>query len=116
MLHDPHPALGPAILTFSSMPATKILLIEDHAPMRENLTLMLEMEGFIVTWAETGLEGVEKARFHSPDLILCDLMLPALDGYGVLQSVRSNPDTATIPFIFLTAKGEKPDQRAGMNL
>jgi DNA-binding NarL/FixJ family response regulator len=93
-----------------------ILLIEDHAPMRENLTLMLEMEGFTVLSAAQGRHGVELAGHHLPDLILCDVMLPELDGYEVLQALRSNPRTATIPFIFLTAKGEKVDQRAGMNL
>ena len=94
----------------------KILLIEDHAQMRENLILMLEMEGFAVLWAEQGLRGLELARSEAPDLILCDVMMPGLDGYGVLQALRAEPATATIPFIFLTAKGEKLDQRVGMNL
>jgi len=94
----------------------KILLIEDHAQMRENLILMLEMEGFAVVSAEQGLRGLELARSEAPDLILCDVMMPGLDGHGVLQALRAEPATATIPFIFLTAKGEKLDQRAGMNL
>ena len=94
----------------------KILLIEDHAPMRENLALMLEMEGFQVLSAEEGQGGLDLARRIRPDLILCDVMMPGLDGHGVLQALRADPDTATIPFIFLTAKGEKVDQRAGMNL
>ena len=94
----------------------RILLIEDHPPMRENLVLMLQMEGFTVTWAEDGICGIERARSSRPDLILCDVMMPGLDGYGVLQALRADPATATIPFIFLTAKGEKMDQRAGMNL
>src|SRR5438445_8357900 len=94
----------------------RILVIEDHAPMRENLVLMLEMEGFAVFWAEQGRRGVELARSQAPDLILCDVMMPELDGYGVLQALRADPQTATIPFIFLSAKGEKVDQRAGMNL
>ena len=94
----------------------KILLIEDHAQMRENLILMLEMEGFAVVSAEQGLRGLQLARSHAPDLILCDVMMPGLDGHGVLQALRAEPATATIPFIFLTAKGEKLDQRAGMNL
>jgi DNA-binding NarL/FixJ family response regulator len=96
------------------MPA--ILLIEDHPPMRENLTLMLEMEGFTVLAADQGRLGLSMARDHLPDLILCDVMLPGLDGYGVLEALRAHADTATIPFIFLTAKGEKIDQRLGMNL
>jgi len=94
----------------------KILLIEDHPPMRENLVLMLEMEGFEVICAEQGRRGLELARGASPDLILCDVMMPELDGYGVLQALRADPATATIPFLFLTAKGEKLDQRTGMNL
>ncbi len=98
------------------MERKKILLIEDHAQMRENLILMLEMEGFAVIWADQGLRGLQLARSHAPDLILCDVMMPGLDGHGVLQALRAEPATATIPFIFLTAKGEKLDQRAGMNL
>jgi len=67
-------------------------------------------------WAEHGRAGLELARREKPDLILCDVMMPELDGYGVLQALRDDSATVTIPFIFLTAKGEKIDQRAGMNL
>jgi DNA-binding NarL/FixJ family response regulator len=77
---------------------------------------MLEMEGFAVSRAEDGQRGLELARSHVPDLILCDVMMPGLDGHGVLKALRADSATATIPFIFLTAKGEKVDQRAGMNL
>jgi DNA-binding NarL/FixJ family response regulator len=98
------------------MEAKKILLIEDHAQMRENLVLMLQMEGFTVLWADHGIRGLDLARSEAPDLILCDVMMPGIDGHGVLQALRKEPATATIPFIFLTAKGEKPDQRLGMNL
>ena len=94
----------------------RILIIEDNDPMRENLALMLEMEGFAVVCAPDGRRGVELARSRAPDVILCDVMMPGLDGYGVLQALRADPATATIPLIFLTAKGEKVDQRAGMNL
>lgn len=94
----------------------KILIIEDHAAMRDNLRLMLEMEGYSVLWAGDGARGLEVAHRHSPALILCDVMMPNLDGYGVLQALRADPVTATIPFVFLTAKGEKLDQRMGMNL
>jgi DNA-binding NarL/FixJ family response regulator len=94
----------------------KILIIEDHAAMRDNLILMLEMEGYTVAWAEDGTRGLELARSQSPALILCDVMMRGLDGYGVLEALRADPATATIPFIFLTAKGEKVDQRTGMNL
>jgi DNA-binding NarL/FixJ family response regulator len=93
-----------------------ILVVEDHPPMRENLVLMLEMEGFRVLSAAAGRAGVDLAVAEVPHLILCDVMMPDLDGYGVLQSVRANPLTATIPFIFVTARGEKLDQRVGMNL
>jgi len=94
----------------------KILLVEDHQQMRENLQLMLEMEGYAVVAAEHGRQGVDLARRESPDVILCDVMMPELDGFGVLQELRADPATATIPFLFLTAKGEKVDQRTGMNL
>src|SRR5437660_12090197 len=94
----------------------KILLIEDHAPMRENLILMLELEGFIVIWADDGLLGVELARSRIPDLILCDVMMPGLDGYEVLREIRSHPASAPIPLIFLTAKGQNLDDPTGSNL
>jgi DNA-binding NarL/FixJ family response regulator len=94
----------------------RILIIEDHRQMRENLALMLEMEDFAVFHAEDGHRGLELARCQVPDLILCDVMMPGLDGHGVLRALRADPATATIPLIFLTAKGEKIDQRAGMNL
>jgi DNA-binding NarL/FixJ family response regulator len=94
----------------------KILLIEDQPQMRRNIATILEMEGFEVTTAENGRRGVEAAVSGKPDLILCDVMMPELDGYGVLQALREDKSTATIPFVFLTAKGEKTDLRAGMNL
>jgi DNA-binding NarL/FixJ family response regulator len=94
----------------------KILIIEDQPQMRRNLATILEMEGFEVSLAENGNAGVARARESKPDLIICDVMMPELDGYGVLRTLRSDKATATIPFIFLTAKGEKIDQRTGMNL
>jgi DNA-binding NarL/FixJ family response regulator len=93
-----------------------ILVIEDEPEMRRNLTTILRLEKFRPLSAENGRVGVEVARQEKPDLILCDVMMPELDGYGVLQALRSDPLTVTTPFIFLTAKGEKPDIRAGMNL
>jgi DNA-binding NarL/FixJ family response regulator len=84
--------------------------------MRENLLVMLEMEGFEVLCANHGRLGLQLARTAAPDLILCDVMMPELDGHGVLEALRADPATATIPFIFLTAKGEKVDRRAGMDL
>ena len=91
-----------------------ILVIEDQPQMRRNVCTVLEMEGFEVLTADNGRLGVAAAKEDLPDLILCDIMMPELDGYGVLQSLRSHKPTATTPFIFLTARGEKPDIRAGM--
>ena len=93
----------------------KILVIEDEPEMRRNLVTILRLEKYHPLAAENGRAGVELARKEKPDLILCDVMMPELDGYGVLDALRSDAGSATIPFIFLTAKGEKPDIRAGMN-
>ena len=97
-------------------PVLKILVIEDHAPMRRNLVKLLQLENFEVVAAENGRLGLELARAEKPDLVLCDIMMPGVDGYSVLQSLRNAPETATLPFIFLTAREEKFDQRLGMNL
>jgi DNA-binding response OmpR family regulator len=94
----------------------KILVIEDEPEMRRNLTTILRLEKFHPLPAENGRIGLELAKKEKPDLILCDVMMPELDGYGVIASLRAAAQTVTIPFIFLTAKGEKPDIRAGMNL
>jgi len=94
----------------------KILVIEDEPEMRRNLTTILRLENFIPLSAENGLVGIELAKKEKPDLILCDVMMPGIDGYGVITALRADPETVTIPLIFLTAKGEKPDIRAGMNL
>ncbi len=93
-----------------------ILVIEDQPIMRHKTVTILKMEGYEVLEAPNGAEGIRLAHDELPDLILCDIMMPDRDGYQVLQAVRVNRATATTPFIFLTAKGEKPDQRAGMNL
>ena len=76
----------------------------------------LEMEGFQVATAANGRLGVKAALTEAPDLVLCDVMMPELDGYGVIEALRANERTVGLPFIFLTAKGEKPDIRHGMNL
>jgi DNA-binding NarL/FixJ family response regulator len=94
----------------------KILVIEDEPEMRRNLTTILRLEKFQPLAAENGRVGIELARKEKPDVILCDVMMPELDGYGVIAALRAEAETVTIPFIFLTAKGEKPDIRAGMNL
>lgn len=93
----------------------KILLIEDQVPMRRNIALMLQLEGYEVCTAENGRLGLETARKERPDLILCDVMMPELDGYGVIQGLREDPEFATTPFIFLTAKSDRGDVRVGMN-
>jgi DNA-binding NarL/FixJ family response regulator len=94
---------------------TKILVIEDEPQMRRNMATVLKMEGFHALDAENGRIGVETARRELPALILCDVMMPELDGYGVLAELRADPATAGIPFLFLTAKGERADLRLGMN-
>ena len=94
----------------------KILVIEDEAETLENLVLMLEMEGFKPFSASNGRAGVDLAKRELPDVILCDVSMPDLDGYGVLEALRADTATVSIPFIFLTAKGDKKDLRIGMNL
>lgn len=94
----------------------KILVIEDEAQMRRNLLTIVRLEKFEPLAAENGKAGLELARQAKPDLILCDVMMPELDGYGVLKELHNDPATMNIPFIFLTAKGEKADLRGGMNL
>lgn len=94
----------------------KILVIEDEPEMRRNLLMILKLEKFVTCGAENGRAGLEMARREKPDLILCDVMMPEADGYSVLAALREDAETAAIPFIFLTAKGEKIDQRCGMNL
>jgi DNA-binding NarL/FixJ family response regulator len=94
----------------------KILVIEDEPEMRRNLATILRLEKFHPLPAANGRLGVELAKKEMPDLILCDVMMPGLDGYGVIAALHADPKTVAIPFIFLTAKGEKPDIRAGMNL
>jgi len=94
----------------------KILIIEDQPDMRGNLNIILKMEGYDVLAASDGREGLALARQHHPDLIVCDVMMPELDGHGVLKALREDPATAHIAFIFLTARGEKRDLRTGMNL
>ncbi len=94
----------------------RILVIEDNLEVRENLEEILELSGFEIMLAEDGKVGVDLALEHKPDLILCDVMMPRLDGFGVLNILSKKPETAAIPFIFLTAKAEKSDFRRGMNL
>lgn len=94
----------------------KILIIEDEPEMRRNITALLRFHEYDPIAAENGRAGVETARRTKPDLILCDVMMPEMDGYGVLEALQTDASLAVIPFIFLTAKGEKDDLRSGMNL
>ena len=94
----------------------KILLIEDNLEMRENTAEMLELANYNVVTASNGKVGVELASTEKPDLIISDIMMPELDGYGVLYLLSKHPQTSSIPFIFLTAKAEKTDHRKGMNM
>jgi CRP/FNR family cyclic AMP-dependent transcriptional regulator len=94
----------------------KILLIEDNDEIRENTAEILELSNYKVLTAENGKRGVELAMGNKPDLIVCDIMMPVLDGYGVLMTLQKNSETQNIPFIFLTAKAERNDFRKGMEL
>lgn len=93
-----------------------ILVIEDEPEMLRNIVTILEMEGFNTLQARNGRAGLGLARERKPDLVLCDVMMPELDGHGVLAALRQVEETLATPFIFLTARGEKNDVRAGMNL
>ena len=94
----------------------KVLIIEDNQDVRENLAEILSLGGYHAVTAENGKMGVEKALQEPPDLILCDVMMPELDGFGVLHILSKQAKTSDVPFIFLTAKAEKDDFRKGMSL
>lgn len=93
-----------------------LLLIEDNTEIRENTAEILELAGYKVRTAENGKVGVELALQEKPDLIICDIMMPVLDGYGVLHLLNKNPELTGVPFIFLTAKAERTDFRKGMEM
>jgi len=93
-----------------------ILVIDDNTEIRENTVEILSLAGYNTFAAENGKKGVETAVKEKPDLIVCDIMMPELDGYGVLHLLKKNPDTEHIPFIFLTAKAERSDFRKGMEM
>ncbi len=94
----------------------KILLIEDNKDVRENIAEILKLAQYFVVTAKNGKEGVELAQKEKPDLIICDIMMPVLDGHGALNMLSKNPETSSIPFIFLTAKAERSDFRKGMEM
>ena len=94
----------------------KILVVEDEAPLRESIIDTLAFEGYNVVEAENGKQGWEKAQAENPDLIVCDIAMPELNGYELLLKLREDPATATLPFIFLTARVDRPFMRHGMEL
>lgn len=96
--------------------APKILVIEDEEDVRENIEDILELSEYQVIAAANGKIGLKSAQTRNPDLIVCDIMMPELDGYGVVKALRETPETENIPVIFLTAKVEHFDQRMGMEL
>ena len=93
-----------------------ILVVDDNPDIRENTAEILELAGYKAFTAENGRQGVDLAIKEKPSVIICDIMMPELDGYGVLHLLRKNPDTQHIPFIFLTAKAERTDFRKGMEM
>ncbi len=93
-----------------------ILLIEDEIQIRENTAELLTLNGYNTITAPNGLIGIQLAKSTRPNLILCDVMMPELDGYGVLTELRQTPAISNTPFVFLTAKADRPEQRHGMDL
>jgi CheY-like chemotaxis protein len=94
----------------------KVLIIEDNTDIRDNIVELLELEGYQLYSAGNGKTGVELALFNIPDIILCDIMMPEMDGYCVLSRIREYPKLKDVPFIFLSAKAERLDLRKGMDL
>ncbi|WP_341735600.1 MAG: EAL domain-containing response regulator [Microcoleus sp.] len=94
----------------------KILVIEDDRVIRENIIKILKFERFDAMGAENGMQGLSLAMSNLPDVILCDVIMPELNGYGVLMALRANPATATVPFVFLTGKTDRAEMRQGMEL
>jgi CheY-like chemotaxis protein len=92
-----------------------LLVIEDEVPLRANLVRILSAEGYRVIAAADGDEGIRRVREGRPDLVICDILMPLVNGFGVLASLRSQPETAAIPFIFLTASADKEDLARGLS-
>jgi DNA-binding response OmpR family regulator len=95
---------------------TKILVIEDEASTRDKIVTVLKYEDYEVIDAPNGREGVISARENHPDLIICDVLMPDMNGYGALAALRDDPDTSVIPVIFLTAAASRADMRKGMEM
>jgi DNA-binding NarL/FixJ family response regulator len=98
------------------MGVKRILVIDDDAKLRKNFAEILRLEGYEVKEARNGREGVELARRDAPDLVLCDITMPEMNGHRVLETLRGEPRTAHLPFVFLTGWSEQEDVRTGMNL
>lgn len=96
--------------------AAHLLVIEDEEQIRQNLVELLTLSGYEVASASSGLSGLALARQHPPELILCDIMMPQMDGYQVLEAIRQEAGLAHLPFVFLTAKADMVDLRRGMSL
>lgn len=94
----------------------KVLIIEDETSIRNNIMLMLKAEGYAASGGENGRIGLEMAQRDPPDLVLCDVMMPEMDGFAVLEALRADPRLSAVPFIFLTALDDRPSMRRGMNL
>lgn len=94
----------------------RILVIDDDTKLRQHYIELLKLEGYAVTEARNGREGVERARAEVPDLVLCDITMPEMNGHRVLETLRGEPRTAHVPFVFLTGWSEQEDIRTGMNL
>jgi DNA-binding NarL/FixJ family response regulator len=94
----------------------RILVIDDDSRLRSQCVELLRLEGYEVFEARNGREGVERARREPPDLVLCDITMPEMNGHRVLETLRAEPRTAHLPFVFLTGWSEKDDVRTGMNL
>lgn len=91
-----------------------VLVIEDEAPLRANLARILSAENYRVVTAADGDEGIRRVLEDRPDLVICDILMPRVDGFGVLAALRSRPESAAIPFIFLTASADKEDLARGL--
>lgn len=92
----------------------KVLVVEDEKPLRDNLVRILTAEGHHVITAADGDEGIRHAREQRPDLVICDILMPRVDGYGVLAALRARPETAAMPFIFVSASADEVDLVRGL--
>jgi DNA-binding response OmpR family regulator len=95
---------------------TRVLIVEDNEGVREEIVDILRFEGYEVRDAENGRLGLELVKQWAPDLVICDLMMPELDGYAMLKAMRADPGSAATPFLCLTARGERRDMRKAMEL